>query len=246
MFGTGLITFQPKQYTELKLWLDGANPLNNGTQPADSASLSTWTDVSGISGNFTGANPPTYKRNIQNGLPGVQFDGTNDTLSLTDTSQLDLTALGFTIFMVARARIDKVAVTFEKRDAGGTQGWQLALIMPAGAAYGMQLSNNNAAGLPGGALYSNTQFTAGTNYIFTFECTSSSITEWQNGTQVNNATGADYRPTDIANSDIYLGSYRASSNFYDGYIFELLVFTPLASGQRSIVQEYLRRKWGVY
>lgn len=239
--------FIPTYFTELKLWLDSANPLNNGTQPADSASITTWTDVSGVSGNFiSSGNPPTYKRNIKNGLPGVQFDGTNDSLSLADTSQLDLTSLGFTIFVVAQARIDKNAIALVKRDAGGSFGWQLGLIMPAGATYGQQLANNNTGGLPGAAAYSNTPFSAGSTYAFTWQCTSNEVKEWRNEVSVYSVTGADYRPTDIASSDIYLGSYRGSSNFFDGYIFEVLVFTPLTSAQRLIVLEYLRRKWNVY
>jgi hypothetical protein len=44
----------------LQVWLDGADPAGTGTAPADTASISTWTDKSGNGYNFTATSAALY------------------------------------------------------------------------------------------------------------------------------------------------------------------------------------------
>jgi hypothetical protein len=67
-----------------KLWL--AADQITGKNDADA--LSTWGDLSGNGNNVvqaTEANRPLYKTNIQNSLPAVRFDGSNDRMTVTFT-----------------------------------------------------------------------------------------------------------------------------------------------------------------
>lgn len=66
--------FSPTDIAGLKLWLKADSlSLNDGD------AVGTWTDSSGQGNNATeSTNKPTYKTNIQNGKPAVQFDATDD------------------------------------------------------------------------------------------------------------------------------------------------------------------------
>lgn len=244
MFIPGLITFIPKQFSNLALWLDASNPSNNGTRPADGTLIDTWVDVSGLGNTFTssGGLRPTYKTGIQNNLPVMRFGGANS-MSLADTSTLDLTS-GFTLFHVSKLRINNNGIILEKRDSGGNFGWQHSLILPVGGSGGMQYCADPIGG--GLCVYSNVSFSTGTFYLFCLDVNSTATNMYRN--TINDYTQAsNYIPDDIASSDIYLGSYRAGSSFLDGDIAELILYNAsLSSAQIAIVNEYLRRKWAIY
>ena len=90
------------------LWLaaDDADGANSGTL-ANSDALAAWRDKSGAARDYsqaTAANQPLFKTNIQNGLPGILFDGTNDQLdSVATTADFEL-LLQFRVVVLAEAR----------------------------------------------------------------------------------------------------------------------------------------------
>lgn len=90
--------FSPLNISGLQGWYksDAITGLNDGD------ALTTWLDSSG-NGNSasqsTVANKPLYKTAIQNGLPVVRFDGSNDFLDIASGLGLT-TASGATIFAV--------------------------------------------------------------------------------------------------------------------------------------------------
>lgn len=97
--------FDPNSISGLKLWLkaDSGPVKNGGGSPSDGDSVTTWTDKSAIGNSVsqgTVANMPLYKTGIQNGLPGILFDGSNDTM--TKTSPTGLFSTSFTFFSVIR------------------------------------------------------------------------------------------------------------------------------------------------
>ena len=52
--------FIPTQVSGCVLWLDGADPAGTGVIPANGASITTWTDKSGLGNNATGGVSPTF------------------------------------------------------------------------------------------------------------------------------------------------------------------------------------------
>src|ERR1051325_4711729 len=77
--------FSPSDISGLKIWLKA----DAGAGSSDGDAVGTWTDQSGTSHDFTQATSskkPTYKTNIQNSLPVVRFDGTDDEMSGGDLS----------------------------------------------------------------------------------------------------------------------------------------------------------------
>lgn len=78
--------FNPIALGNLKAWYkaDAGVTLNGST-------VSAWADQSGNGYNLsqaTAANQPTFVSNSQNGLPAIQFDGTNDILSIATGSNI--------------------------------------------------------------------------------------------------------------------------------------------------------------
>lgn len=77
--------FVPPDSSNLRLWFKADGTVLNGSDAAaaDMDQVKTWTDESG-SGNTlsqsTSSKRPTFRTNIQNGLPGVYFDGIDDVL----------------------------------------------------------------------------------------------------------------------------------------------------------------------
>lgn len=78
------VNFTPKQFAELRVWLDASD-----LTQADNSSVSNWLDKSGNNTNVTQvtlANQPVVRTNQLNGKPVVRFDGVNDYLLGTNLS----------------------------------------------------------------------------------------------------------------------------------------------------------------
>lgn len=237
----GLVKFNPKNFTSLILWLDAANPSNNGTWPANSSSLTTWVDVSGVSGNATSSgHPPTFKTGIKNGLPGVQFaSASSTTLFIPQTTVTDITS-GFSIFFVYNDTTGSNAVVINKRTAGASYGWQFSNIFGGGASAGLQFCDN-----ANGCVYSGTSYSANTTYLWCCTCSSTATNMYNNGSNIYTSSG-NFLPTAVS-ATVAIGSDRGSLNFCNGYLHELLLFnTALSTGQQALVNDYLRRKWAIY
>ena len=70
---TTLNIFTPLSVSNLILWVDGSDPLNNGAAPANGTALTTWFDKSGNSNNMTALVNGTYASNSQNGRGTITF-----------------------------------------------------------------------------------------------------------------------------------------------------------------------------
>lgn len=77
--------FSPTNIAGLSLWFDANRSVfsDNGVTPAVNGDpVQQWNDLSASANNLTGSLTarPTYNTNVQNGLPGITFDGINDTM----------------------------------------------------------------------------------------------------------------------------------------------------------------------
>lgn len=241
MLGHGLVTFNPKNLAGLKLWLDAANPSNNGIWPANGSSLSTWVDVSGNGNTATvfSAGIPTFNTNIKNNLPGILFNGA-ETYSIPQTTQLDFTS-GMTVFMIANQTVgSQYNIIFQKRLSGGNFGWQLLLVNQAANGVGIQDNTN-----PGGA-FSNTLWSTSTVYLWCWNLSSSGTNYYQNSSNIY-TSAINNLPNTTVSGATYLGSSLNTSNWLTGYIHELLCYNvSLSLSQMTLINDYLRRKWAIY
>lgn len=233
MFGAGLVTFNPKNFSGLKLWLDAANPSNNGARFTNGAAVSTWVDLSGISGNAIGAGAarPQYILAQQNGLPGMQYNGSQNmqVASLAIGSQL-------TLFVVSKSSNNDLFIE-QSPDINSNSGFYI---------YGVGSETTqikNGGNIADAGNVSNWLGTTTNLAMVIYD--GSTIGAWKNGSLVTSNSNAisNITITDVLN----IGSRNGASLFMTGYIFEIILYSgALIAGKIAILNDYLRRKWAIY
>jgi len=222
------LPFLPTSITGCSVWLDGMDPLNNGTPPSDTTSITTWYDKSGNAYNFTASVAATYSST---------FNAVNFTTSLYSSSY-PANPTTETIFIVAYPTVitssngalisgySGARAVWVGYSAGG--GTTSAGIAQTGVAW----CTNTAAG----TVPINTktliteQIKAGTSYIAA------------NGALTFNTGGATFGTGTVT----YLGREAGTSYQYTGYVMEIIIYNAFLSViQRQKIEGYLAWKWGV-
>jgi hypothetical protein len=239
---TTTITFNPTSITGCQLWFDANDPNGTGTLPANSSTLSTWTDKSGYSRNATANTPITYNTTGLNSKPALTFTNTQYLLG-----NVSITTPTLTIFAICSLNsLSHASARIVSLSAAGIEDYGSNLYM------GLVRNNGSSNFTPyrNGAYFpSNTG--APPNYLtpYLVEC-------WFDGTN-------EYFTVQIGNSTTILstgssGNFGVSSfgigidrgNFNDGtlygFISEIIVFnTSLSLSDRQKVEGYLSWKWGL-
>ena len=223
------------------LWFDASDPNATGVPAANGATISTWKDKSGLGSNATATGTPTIKSTGLNGKPTMNFNGSSWFTGLTTN-----TGTTSTIFMVMQqpqyntttintpyTRVLSMAPLGGSDDNNaGVYTKSLLIELVYGSVLGWR-SDNSSFIQP-----------VDTPYIMDYELDGTQGTSYLNGT-----AQAAFPSTDTFN----IGSYRiggivqyGGTPQYTGYVSEVLVFTTaLTSFQRTQVETYLSRKWGV-
>jgi len=207
--------------------------------------VSSWTDASGFSRDFTqgtSASQPTYRVNGANGKSFVEFDGSNDHLSLAYTSAINGSNL--TIFTV---------YTPFDENSSATDG--ILTSKSSSAGYGIRYNGSvDATGLgfvtSGPTLNelnsgSNTFEIRGDPAITTAKISAGDIDLRLNGSQVATNSGT-YVP--LGSGNAYVGADFASSlqNYFKGHIYEIIVYdSALSDNNIQLVEGYLARKYNL-
>lgn len=193
---------------------------------ANGAAVASWADSS-PAGNAltqaTGANQPTYVASAQNGLPGVQFDGSNDVLAAAAGIKVGH------VFVVAKYS----AATFSGYAGlvSSTGGSDTAILVGHSGSAVMEASFpgviNSAAYLRDGDPYTDTTLPGPMNQYGLLEIAA----------QVSSFTN----PMTLA-----LGQDRGlAGRYWNGVILEVVVFRKaLTLNARQAIETYLAGKWG--
>lgn len=209
-----------------KLWLDANRLSLTNNDP-----ISSWTDVSGNNNHAiqaTGGFQPLFKTAQLNGMPAVEFDGTDDRLGLTNHLQDS----GITIFFVYNGsklatnyvlsfenhQFSYSANTFRAEYADGNKG----IIKPIGSYSILSTRTGNS-------------LTSGTIDII-------------NGTNSRSLarTSAYSNPSLTTVGGYYINSTMSHGYFYQGQQAELILYnTQLNSASRKIVGNYLAAKYNL-
>ncbi len=210
-----------------QLWLDAGQL----TGLSNNDPLSTWTDFSTHGHNATqsGSARPTYKTNVQNGIPAILFAAASTQFV---TGALTLSQ-PMTLFAVVK-----------HLNTGHTYEFYL------------DCDTNRVAFLrldqaaPGFEVY------AGSDGFTTV----AQDTNWHYLTGVVNGSSSIVTVDGSATTGLTAGSNSLGPNFFigasnavisgrapmDGYIGEFIIYdTALSSGDRVLVQNYLKSKWGL-
>lgn len=223
----------PKSIAGCVLWLDASQIVGL----ADGDDVGTWPDLS-VSDNdavqATAASKPHYKINIQNSLPGVLFDGGDDSMKC-----------GASAFSGAGART-MIAVYHDDRVAGTSSIIGQSLTDSTRYYYHIQSRNEGdpylavwADDIAGGAFSNLSKIVTGTY--------DGNVTGklFQNGAQVS--TTKTYGAALTTDDDgVRLGHSHYPNEWQTGYSFELIVYnTALSDTDRGIVEDYLSAKWNI-
>lgn len=224
MTSGGAAAFSPASIPGLQLWLDASqiSGLNDGD------AVATWSDASGNANNATQGTVsarPTFKTNIKNGRPALQFDGVDDGMGLASA----ITLSGYSVFVV-----------WSQNDA--TDG-SVALIKagdPFNYHYLNPTSIHHQPGTPTLSTYS-VVTPAGTWALTQAVRTGTSLKIGKNGTLDAGRTSTTDWSTDLIGAP-YAGG--ASFNL-SGYVAEILIYNSgLSDANRQLVEQYLQTKWG--
>lgn len=223
----GAAAWTPASIAGLKLWLDASQitGLNDGD------AVATWSDLSGNGNSVaqgTASKRPTYQTAEINGLPVVRTDGVDDLLFCTSSI---VAAQPLTLFVVCREN----ANSYYLLDGGPSGSDRVAL----------------ADFLRGG----NFGMFAGTATVEAAQTKPIPLTLWRvlaNGASSslfkNSVSFVTGNPgTQALSAGITLGArFDPLGAFYGNYDFcEVLVYdTALSAGNLSLVETYLRAKWG--
>ena len=203
------------------LWLKADSmPFNTNGSPVD-----LWIDASGNGNSASqlfGANQPTFRTGVLNGLPVVQFNS-NHWLNVPDHANLN----SVTAFVVVRYGDTSTGCSYCSNDVGNI------FYMYAHTAFGFQ----TAARISSGGTNSN---------VFVVQSMrhgGNTVTGYVNGTQVTTHTDTGTGP--IQGVDI--GQWGGGGiNLLNGDIAEVIVYnTALNATDRSAVETYLMGKYGL-
>ncbi len=223
----------------MTLWLKS----NSGVTGATNASA--WADQSGNGFNLsqpTIASQPTIQTNRINFNPALQFDGSNDNLSLTggilgsSTTFTDVYA-----FVVSRTNTISTSSVFYEATPSGQFNFHSPwsdnnLYWDAG-----NVGTNRLAVNWGGSVA--TPFLWGLQASTTATPSGALQDIYRNGFRLaNDATMSSFTGN---NSDFYIGS-SVSANYYTGDVGEVVIYTgPLTATKTQQVQSYLALKYGI-
>ncbi len=245
--------FVPLQISGCQLWLDATDPAATGIPPASGAAVTQWRDKSTNRLTGTAVNSPTYQANIQNGLPVIRFNGTNQYINFGNV--LNLGTNGITVFMVTKYAINagnQVGMVGKASYRGNPGRWAFVYDTVAGGPNGVGVDffiEDTNQSLTGIVFNPATRFN-----IFTAVNNRTSFNRiYANGTfgsqQTFTATANNLSNTDplyVAAYPNNTGSAPQAGQFMNGDIAEIIVyFSALSDTQRQQVEGYLAWKWGL-
>lgn len=233
--------FDPRSIPGCTLWLDGQDPLFNGTKPANGASVTTWKDKSGLGNDgVTAGTAPTYNStsnslffnstgaysNISHSLPLV-----NRSVFIVASQNSSSSGTGFEgILVLASSGNDfssSNAMTYTGRGSNAGQNASFGIYANSGDYLMSYLTNTTPL-----------QY-----YIYSDIYASNSGTMYVNSSNV--ATDTTASPVGTATGYVVGGRYLGGVTYsFNGVISEIIVYkTTLSSSQRQAVEGYLAWKW---
>lgn len=239
----------PNQIASLNLWYDAsaATATNFNPVPANDGAVSAWLDrqATGRDANQnTGTRQPLWRSNQQNGLGAIQFDGSNDVLTLNPVSWA-LSLVGQTTYIVLKPTSLTGTPRVTQTNTGGFQFfWDTY--------WGIETATGRAKSTNAGTT---------ANYVYMGMIFDGSKTDANTTTQNNlrlkfRINGVAQTLTFSANpgtatsgsaNTLYVGADNSpAANPFAGYIGELLLWTRTLSNTEIInVESYLSTKWGI-
>lgn len=251
---TSIPPFTPTDISGLKFWVKADSLALSDNDP-----VSSWTDSSGLGNHATqgtGGAQPTYKTNIQNGLPVIRFDGAGDWLEVSDTSIIGGNS-GISVFIVFKQAVNNVTKALLTKWDYQTEGCFMATTY-LGTIGQIEMFVANATNDAGG----NNQYTTDIYPTDDYSVNFYTISIVYDGTQAagdkikfyldgalksSNTNGTVPASLTSANSTLKVGRAGGVIDwFFNGDIGEVVLYdSALSNPDRTAVEDYLTTKWGL-
>ena len=223
------------------LWLDASD---TSTITESSGSVSQWASKAGgyNAVQATGANQPTTGTVTINGLNVIDFDGTNDRVTV---ASFDLTGgQKFSIAAVFTADSGILSALAEhSANIDLNPGWGVfrdtddTVAIARNTGIGFEVFDTTG-----------TLTTTAKVYVGTYDGTlaTNESNAWLNGSGAGTRPASVNSNANLTNDTLFIGSRGGTSRFLNGSIAELIVTkTALTTNEREALQTYLADKWGV-
>jgi len=236
--------FDPRSVPGCSLWLDAADA---STVVQSSGSISQWNDKSANALTATAVNNPTLVANVQNGLPGISFNGSNQYFNLGNNLNMGTNQLY--IFVVSKFNSTADGAIIGKSLLGGGVG-RYSLLRVSGIL--TPLAQGTGGGNDSGVNSDTNTSVRLLNMIWD----RNTIVLYQNGTSVF-SVGLSDSSNVTNNNSLLIGAYQNGSGgtppgglYMNGFIHEILLYftptsSPLTTSQRQQIEGYLAHKWGL-
>lgn len=237
--------FIPTQVSGLVLWLDASDAT---TITQSSGNITQWRDKSTSALTATGVSNPQYVTNVQNGFPGISFDGSTQYFNLGNNLSMGTNQLY--IFVVSKFNSTADGAIIGKSLYGGATG-RYSLLRVGGTL------NPLIQGSGGGNDTGVNSDTSTSTRLLNMVWDRSNINLYQNGSSIFSLSFSD--SANVTNGfSLLIGAYQNSSGgtppvaglYMNGYIHEILMYftstgSPLGNTARQQIESYLAQKWGL-
>jgi len=238
--------FNPSLTAGLVLWLDASDAT---TITQTSGNITQWIDKSTSALTATAANNPTLVANVQNGFPGISFDGSSQYFNLGNN--LNMGTNQIYIFVVSKFNSTADGAIVGK-SLYGSSAARYSLVRSGGTMVPLVEATGGAVNNSG--LGSDTSTSA---RLLNMVWDRSTIYLYQNGSSVFSVGLSDSSNLTTGNS-LLIGAYQNGSGgtppvaglYMNGYIHEILMYftstaSPLGNTARQQIESYLAQKWGL-
>ena len=219
---------------------------NSPEAPAtDGQVVSEWRDISGNGNHLTqttAASKPLFQTNQQNGLPGLQFQGTDDFLSLGGAL---LTAAPMSIYIVAEAaNLSEHHTVLSMANNAATNSYFAAAFRGNDTGDPARVWARDSSTIGDGR--TTTAYLVNTPHLLTGVFTSSSLSNSYKDGKSKTTETSTITPWSV---DSFVLGRQNSSNEYEyltGYIYEIRVYN-VAHGEstRKQIEREMAQKWGL-
>lgn len=244
----------PQTITGLQLWLDASDINNNGSNPNNGTSISTWKDRSGFGNDASvllGQNPGILNTNQINGKSVVKFNRTSSVLgSVYNVPNVDIRAQNMpkiTIFTVYKQGAQTSPVADQAIWGCDDGGWD-RFFFSSFPSYSGGGNNPDNGGVSQGT-YANVVNNAGLlNKTQLLTAVYDNQTNLGSGVYFNGqniATFTDVTTLTDAKTSLRIG-FDGDDNCYNGDIAEMMVYNrKLTDCEIQTINKYLSNKYGV-
>jgi prepilin-type N-terminal cleavage/methylation domain-containing protein len=236
---------------DLTIWLESTSEQSfDDAQTEDGTRITNWYDLNTQISQKSNAAPvsvgPTYKANCINGLPCLQFNGSSEFLNITQTQGAVSDASIFLVInnLVLPTGLNNQSV-ISAYNATGAATSNLRVYTYLGGTGGLGFTHGSVGGGYGSSLTVNNN-----TIVNAIERSGSEIIAFSvlNGVFDIRSSSSSYTAKTL-NSGISIGAHyngTAGSEFFNGYIAEVIVFSRgLKASEAADVNAYLSKKWAI-